>query len=129
MTDTRPRLEPGPDHPITIQAHPSHVTVHAGPVLIAQTDKAIELLEAGHPPVLYIPFDDLNKKLIRSSEQHTYCPYKGEASYYDIVAGEGDTLEGAIWYYPHPYPAVDAIAGHIAFYDDRVTITDQSVLA
>jgi uncharacterized protein (DUF427 family) len=126
MTDTRPRLEPGPDHPITIQAHPSHVTVHAGPVLIAQTDKAIELLEAGHPPVLYLPLDDLNKELIRFSEQHTYCPYKGEASYYDIVTGEGGTLEGAIWYYPHPYPAVDAIAGHIAFYDDRVTITDQS---
>jgi uncharacterized protein (DUF427 family) len=127
MTDTRLRHEPGSDHTITIQAHPSHVTVHAGPVLIAQTDKAIEMLEAGHPPVLYIPFDDLKKKLIRSSEQHTYCPYKGEASYYDIVAGEGDTLEGAIRYYQHHYPAVDAIAGHIAFYDDRVAITDQSL--
>jgi uncharacterized protein (DUF427 family) len=126
MTDTRPRLEPGPDHPITIEPHPSPVTVHAGSVLIAETDRAIELREANYPPVLYIPLDDLQQDLLQSSEQHTYCPYKGEASYYDIVTGEGGTLAGAIWYYPDPYPSVDAIAGHVAFYADRVTIADQS---
>ena len=126
MTDSRPRLEPGPTHPITIEPHPSHVTVHAGTLLIADTHRAIELREAGHPPVLYIPIEDLNHKALRPSEQHTYCPYKGEASYYDIVSGEGKDLEGAIWYYPEPYPAVNAIAGRVAFYADRVTITDQS---
>ena len=126
MTDTRPRLEPGPAHPITIEPHASHVTVHAGPVLIAETDRAIELREAGYPAVLYIPAEDLNQDLLRPSEQHTYCPYKGEASYYDIVPGEGDALQGAIWCYPEPYPPVGAIAGRVAFYADRVTITDQS---
>jgi len=125
MSTTRPRLEPGPTHPITIESHPSHVTVHAGAVLIAETDQAIELREAGYPPVLYIPIGDLNQKLIRSSDQHTYCPYKGEASYYDIVTGNDEVLQGAIWYYPQPYPAVNAIAGRAAFYADRVTITDQ----
>jgi uncharacterized protein (DUF427 family) len=126
MTDTRPRLEPGPNHPITIEAHPSRVTVHAGSVLIAQTDKAVELREASYPPVLYIPIEDLNQEMLRSNEKHTYCPYKGEASYYDIVSGEDEVLEGAIWYYPEPYPAVDPIAGRVAFYADRVTIADQS---
>ena len=125
MTDTRPRLEPGPTHPITIEPHPSHVTVHAGALLIADTDRAIELREAGYPPVLYIPLEDLDYMSLRPSEQHTYCPYKGEASYYDIVPESGKPLEGAIWYYPQPYPAVNAIAGHVAFYADRVTITDQ----
>jgi uncharacterized protein (DUF427 family) len=126
MTDTRPRLEPGPNHPITIEPRPSHVTVHAGPVLVADTARAIELREAGYPTVLYIPVEDLNHEALRPNEQHTYCPYKGEASYYDIVPGEGEALEGAVWYYPQPYPAVNAIAGRVAFYADSVTITDQS---
>jgi uncharacterized protein (DUF427 family) len=76
--------------------------------------------------VLYIPIEDLNQQVVRPNEQHTYCPYKGEASYYDIVPGEGEVLQGAIWYYPEPYPAVNTIAGRVAFYADRVTITDES---
>lgn len=126
MTDTRPRLEPGPAHPITLQPHLSHVTIHAGALLIAATDRAIELREAGYPPVLYVPTEDLNHQALRPSDQRTYCPYKGEASYYDIVTDEGEVLEGAVWYYPEPYPAVNAIASRVAFYSDRVTITDQS---
>jgi uncharacterized protein (DUF427 family) len=102
------------------------VTVHAGPVLIAETDRAIELREAGYPPMLYIPIEDLNQKLLRPNGHHTHCPYKGKASYYDIVTEEGEALQGAIWYYSQPYPAVNAIAGRVAFYADRVTITDQS---
>jgi uncharacterized protein (DUF427 family) len=126
MSDARPRLEPGPAHPITIEPHPSHVTVNAGAVLIAETDRAVELREAGYPPVLYIPIEDLHHEALSPNEQHTYCPYKGEASYYDIVTREGEVLAGAVWYYPEPYPAVNAIAGRVAFYADRVTITDQS---
>jgi uncharacterized protein (DUF427 family) len=126
MTDTRPRLEPGPAHPIIIEPHSSPVTVHAGAVLIAETDRAIELHEAGYQTVLYIPIEDLDQKALRPNERHTYCPYKGEASYYDIVPEGGEVLQSAIWYYPDPYPAVSAIAGRVAFYADRVTITDRS---
>jgi uncharacterized protein (DUF427 family) len=128
MTDTRPVLEPGPSHPITIEPHASHVTVHAGAVLIAETDRAVELREASYPPVLYIPIDDLNQEALGPNGKHTYCPYKGEASYYDIVTGDAEPLQGAVWYYPEPYPAVNAIAGRAAFYADRVTITDESSL-
>ena len=126
MTDTRLRLEPGPSHFITIEPHPSHVTVHAGALLVAETDRAIELREAGHAAVLYIPTEDLNREVLRPSQHHTYCPYKGEASYYDVVTEDGHILHGAVWYYPEPYPAVSAIAAHVAFYSDRVTITGQS---
>lgn len=76
--------------------------------------------------MLYIPIEDLNQNVLRPNDQHTYCPYKGDASYYDIVSGEGDALQGAVWYYPQPFPAVNAIAGRVAFYADRVTITDRS---
>jgi uncharacterized protein (DUF427 family) len=123
MTDTRPRLEPGPDHPITIQANPGHVTVRRGSAVIAETDRALELREANYQPVLYIPLADVDQRLLRGSDEHTYCPFKGEASYYDILPGDGDTLDGAVWYYPHPYSAVEAIRDHVAFYAERVSIT------
>ena len=95
MTDTRPRLEPGPDHPITIDPNPGHVTVRRGSAVIAETDQALALHEADYPPVLYIPLTDVNQHLLEASDEHTYCPFKGEASYYDIVGGGGDTLAGA----------------------------------
>jgi uncharacterized protein (DUF427 family) len=126
MTDTRPRLEPGPDHPITIDPNPGHVTVRRGSAVIAETDQALALHEADYPPVLYIPLTDVNQHLLEASDEHTYCPFKGEASYYDIVGGGGDTLAGAVWYYPEPYDAVAPIGDHVAFYADRVTITQES---
>jgi uncharacterized protein (DUF427 family) len=126
MSDSRPVLEPGPDHPITIEPHRGHVTVRRGAAVIAETDWALELHEASYPAVLYVPLADVDRGLLGASDQHTYCPYKGEASYFDIVAGDGETDSGAIWYYPEPYGAVEAIRDHVAFYADRVAITSES---
>jgi len=124
MTDTRPRLEPGPDHPITTERSSAHVKVSRGSTVIAETDRAVELREANYPPVLYIPIDDVKENVLKASDEHTYCPYKGEASYYDILPGDGD-LAGAVWYYPDPYSAVESIRDHVAFYPDRVTISSK----
>jgi uncharacterized protein (DUF427 family) len=130
MTDTRIHLEPGPDHPITVEPFSSHVVVRSGSTVIAETDRALELKEADYPPVLYIPLKDVNQHHVRSNEVHTWCPFKGEASYYDIVDSEVGTdttdLSAAIWYYPNPFPAVAAIEGHVAFYADRVAIATTS---
>ena len=90
MTDARPHKTPGPDHPITLERSPGHVVVRSGSVVIAETDRALEMREAAYPPVLYIPLDDVDQRHLRRSEHHTWCPYKGEASYYDIVDGERD---------------------------------------
>jgi uncharacterized protein (DUF427 family) len=79
--------------------------------------------EASYPPVFYIPVEDVDHRLLRHSDQHSYCPYKGEASYYDIIDGDGTGLTGAVWYYEDPFPAVADIRGHVAFYADRVTVT------
>ncbi len=125
MTDARPRLEPSADHPITTELSVGHVKVVHGSSVLAETDRAVELREANYPPVLYIPLDDVDQQLLQASDLHTYCPYKGEASYFDILPGDGD-LAGAVWYYPDPYSAVDAIRDHVAFYPDRVTITNES---
>ena len=126
MTAARPHLEPGPDHPITVEPATEHVTVRAGSEVVAESDRALELREASYPPVYYVPVDDVRPGVLRPSDEHTYCPYKGEASYYDLVADGGAELAGAVWYYPTPYPAVAPIAGHVAFYPDRVTITTGS---
>jgi len=123
MTDTRQRRTPGPDHPIILERSPSQVVVRSGSVVIAKTERGLEMREAAYPPVLYIPLDDVDQHLLRSSDRHTYCPYKGVASYYDIIAEDGTDLVAAGWYYDDPYPAVVEIKGHVAFYADRVSIT------
>jgi uncharacterized protein (DUF427 family) len=123
MTDARPHMTPGPDHPITLEQSPSRVVVRSGSVVIADSDRALEMQEASYPPVLYVPLDDVDQGLLRRSDHHTYCPYKGEASYYDIVDGNGTDLTAAAWYYDEPFTAVADIRGHVAFYADRVDVT------
>jgi uncharacterized protein (DUF427 family) len=127
VNDSRRVLEPGPEHPITIEPHRGQVTVRRGSAVVAKTDRALALREASYPAVLYIPLADVDQGLLGASEHHTYCPFKGEASYYDIVGGEGeaDSGVGAIWYYPEPFDAVGAIRDHVAFYADRVSITSE----
>jgi uncharacterized protein (DUF427 family) len=128
MSESRTVLEPGPDHPISIEPHQGRVTVQRGSVVIAETDRALELHEANYPAVLYVPLADVDRSQLGTSEQHTYCPYKGGASYFDIVAGASgaETDAGAVWYYPDPYGAVAAIRDHVAFYPDRVSITAEA---
>ena len=98
------------------------VTVRSGSVIVADTVHALVLREASYPPVFYIPLDDVERDALTDSGEHSYCPYKGEASYFDLADGTGGTLPAAVWYYDAPYPAVADIARHVAFYPDRVTI-------
>jgi uncharacterized protein (DUF427 family) len=119
---TRTRLEPGPDHPITISSTGRRVVVRAGDQVIAETDRALTLEEANYGPVQYIPLEDLDPAVLRPTDHETYCPYKGEASYYTVTTPAGE-LENVIWTYAEPYEAVSEIAGHAAFYADRVELT------
>ena len=123
MTDVRPRKTPGPDHPITMERSAEHVAVRSGSVVIAESARALEMREASYAPVFYVPLEDVHQDLLRQSDHHTYCPYKGEASYYDIIDGDGTDLAAAVWYYGDPYPAVAEIKDHVAFYADRLTVT------
>ncbi len=120
MSATEPKL-PGPDHPITIEPHPARVVVRVGDHVVADSDQALALHEAGYPPVFYLPLADLDQAVLRDSETTTWCPYKGTASYYSIDTGDG-VVADAIWYYPEAHEAVGEISGHAAFYPDRVQI-------
>jgi uncharacterized protein (DUF427 family) len=114
---------PGPDHPITIEANPSRVTVSVAGRIIAHTRSALTLNEAGHAAVQYIPQKDVDMTLLKRTDHHTYCPYKGDCSYYSIPLG-GEQSVDAVWTYEAPYAAVAAIKDHVAFYADRVDAID-----
>ncbi|WP_375455054.1 DUF427 domain-containing protein [uncultured Methylobacterium sp.] len=111
--------QPGPDHPITISAHPGRVRVMLNGVAVAESRNALSLTEAHYPPVLYIPRADADLAHFKPSARSSHCPYKGDASYFDLVVA-GVHRPNAVWSYEAPFPAVAGIAGHLAFYPDRV---------
>src|SRR5260221_11666431 len=117
--NAKPVRIPGPDHPITIESSRSHIVVHVANVEIANSTHALLLREANYPPVLYLPRTDADMALLERSEHATYCPYKGDCSYYSIPAGGAKSIN-AVWTYENPYAAVAEIRGHLAFYGDRV---------
>lgn len=118
MTDRTVKI-PGPDHPITIEPSTSHVVVTLGGKIVADTRNALALREAAYSVVMYIPRADIDMTLLARSNHQTYCPYKGDASYYSLPAG-GDRSVDAVWTYEDPFDAVVAIKDHVAFYPDRV---------
>ena len=124
MSD-RPVLEPTAEHPITIEPTGQHVSVRVNGEVIADTRDALTLQESTYPAVLYIPFRDVAADKLARSGTETYCPFKGEASYYHVDTSTG-TVDDVIWTYEQPYPAVAAIAGHVAFYPDKADITVES---
>ena len=114
-------LQPNAEHPITVTPTGAHVTVRIGDEVIAETDAALSLQESTYPAVQYIPRADVAERFLQRSDTTTYCPYKGDASYYDVTLGE-TTVADAIWTYEQPYPAVAGIAGHVAFYPDKADV-------
>jgi uncharacterized protein (DUF427 family) len=121
----KPIKTPGPDHPIAISRHPGRVVVKAADQVIADTREALTLREAGYPAVFYIPRKDADMERLRRTDHATYCPYKGDCAYYSIPAA-GERGVNAVWTYESPHPAVAQIAGHLAFYRDRVDIAEES---
>jgi uncharacterized protein (DUF427 family) len=121
MTDKR-ILKPGPDHPIAVTPNPGRIMVEVAGRTLADTRRALTLKEASYPPVQYIPREDVDMALLQRADHATYCPYKGDCSYFSIPSA-GERGANAVWSYEHPYPAVAEIGDHLAFYPDRVKIT------
>jgi uncharacterized protein (DUF427 family) len=115
---------PGPEHPITIERNASRVIVTLGGKVVADTVDALTLREASYPPVQYIPRKDVDMTLLARTDHATYCPYKGDASYFSIPDG-GERSINAIWTYEAPYDAVAEIKDYLAFYPDRIDAIEQ----
>ena len=110
---------PGPDHPITISPVEGKVRVTVAGRIVAESTRALRLEEKGYPPVYYLPRDDADMSLLVGTKHYTYCPYKGDCTYYNIPIG-GTKSEYAVWTYETPYEAVASIRECLAFYPTRV---------
>lgn len=117
-------MKPTTDHPITIRQNPRRVRVTLGGHVVADSTRALVLQESTYPPVHYIPREDADMAVLSPTPRSTQCPYKGQASYFTIAAG-GRTADNAVWSYEDPFPAVAEIAGHLAFYPDRVDAIEE----
>lgn len=115
---------PGPDHPITIEPNPNHVRVLFNGRVVADTRRALTLKEASLDPVVYIPRADAEMKYFERTKQSTHCPYKGDATYYSLRVGDREAVN-AVWSYEEPFAAMAPIAGHLAFYPERVEAVEE----
>jgi uncharacterized protein (DUF427 family) len=117
--NSKPIRIPGPDHPMSITPTKGRVTAAVKGRRIADTREAVTLKEAAYPPVQYIPRKDVDMTQLQRTAHQTYCPYKGDCTYYSIPAG-GERSVNAVWSYEAPHAAASAIREYLAFYPDRV---------
>ena len=108
-------------HAIEIAPFGGRVRVRSGGAIVADSAHALMLEETGHAPVFYLPRGDVRMDDFSPSERTSHCPHKGDASYFNLDTGDGPIADAA-WSYEAPYPIALSIAGHLAFYADKVEI-------
>ena len=120
MEPQRTALQPGQesvwDYPRPPRVEPTskHVKVIFNGVVIADTRRALRVLETSHPPVYYIPPQDLRREYLRPTRRRTYCEFKGSAHYFTLAVGD-KYAENAAWTYPEPSPPYAALKDYVAF--------------
>lgn len=114
-----PAYEKFPGHSVEVAPKPGSVRVEFAGETIAESTRSLECLEGTYAPVVYVPREDVRTEFLEKTEQTSYCPFKGHASYYTIRVGER-VSENAVWSYEDPYDQVAALANCAAFYLDRV---------
>ncbi len=105
------------DYPRPPRLEPTsrHLRVELAGVTLAETRNAFRVLETSHPPVYYLPPEDVASQYLAASSRRSFCEWKGAASYYDVVVGDTRRNDAA-WFYPHPTPAFAPIRNYLAFY-------------
>ncbi len=117
-----PRLEPSD----------AHVVVTFGGGVVVDTTQAWRVLETSHPPVFYLPLDDVVDGALRPNPRRTFCEFKGVAAYFDVVGGDGRIEVAAAWTYPEPTTGFEPLASTVALYParmDRCTVDGEVVRA
>jgi uncharacterized protein (DUF427 family) len=105
----------GPAHKLLMHQFPRRVRAVLGGQTVFDTTRAMLLHETGLLPQVYVPLDDIRADLIQPTDHHTYCPFKGTASYWTVTAG-GQVAENAIWGYPEPNDEAGWLEGYAGFY-------------
>lgn len=116
-----PRLEPVA----------KRIRVVLGGAVVAETARAHRVLETSHPPVYYVPLDDVAPGALEPAQgRGSLCEWKGAASYYDVIGGNGRRVERGAWAYLSPASGYEPIRGAVAFYAgpmDECTVGDERV--
>jgi uncharacterized protein (DUF427 family) len=113
-----------PDHRVDLQRGPKRVQVILDGEKIADSRDVITAKETGHDPVYYLPRQNVQMTRLVRTDHHTYCPFKGEASYYSL--SNGRTIENAVWSYENPYDEVQEIKDRLAFYPENVDFNTET---
>jgi uncharacterized protein (DUF427 family) len=115
-----------PGHKITITPSDLHVEVVVNGMKVADSDRPVLLDETGLPTRYYLRPEDVRTDLLRATNFHTTCPFKGEASYWSLDVG-GEVFDGIVWSYESPIAGAEAITGLMCFYPDRVEMKVESI--
>ncbi|NDJ75349.1 MAG: DUF427 domain-containing protein [Chloroflexi bacterium] len=121
------RIEPGPGQesvwdyprPPRVEESTKRIRVEVDGETIAETTRALRVLETSHPPVYYIPPEDVQSELLSQTRRRTFCEIKGAASYWTLRVGER-VIEDVAWSYADPSPGFESLSGYLAFYPSRV---------
>ena len=116
--------------PPRLEATDKHIQIICNGVIIADTHRAYRVLETSHPPVYYIPPEDIKTEYLQPGSGNSWCEWKGPANYYTLTIGEKQ-IQDVAWYYPHPTPAFAAIKNYVAFYAgpmDACTVDGEKVI-
>jgi uncharacterized protein (DUF427 family) len=115
------REQPGPGQesvwdyprPPRVEESGESVEVRCGGRVVARSTRTLRVLETSHPPTYYVPESDFEPGVLRPARGSTRCEFKGDAAYFDVVAGEA-VAPSAAWTYPDPMPGFEPLAGHVA---------------
>src|SRR5579863_847877 len=125
--NTQRKIQPGPGQesvwdyprPPRVEESTKNIQVIFNGVVIADTRRAKRVLETSHPPVYYIPPEDILVQYLLPATRTTYCEFKGSATYYTITVGN-KTISNGAWYYVHPTHPYESLAGYVAFYPGKM---------
>lgn len=123
------RVVPGPGQesvwdyprPPRLEDTDAHIQIVFGGIIIAESRRAKRVLETSHPPVYYLPLEDVRFEYFLPAPGRSFCEWKGDASYYTITVGEKTAVQSA-WYYPDPAPAFVSLQNYIAVYPSRMDL-------
>lgn len=112
-----------PDYRVDLEPNPRPVRVMLAGEPIAESARALRVVETKHDPVIYVPREDVRLELLEKTAHETFCPFKGEALYWTVSAG-GRVEENAVWSYESPFEQVAGLKDYMAFYTDRLTLEE-----
>jgi uncharacterized protein (DUF427 family) len=108
-----------PDYRVDVEPNPGRVCVRLNSTVVADSSAAVVVRETNLDPVLYFPRDDVRFELAEATTHQTFCPFKGEASYWTFRCA-GLTEKNLAWSYEAPFDQVAQLRNYVAFYPDRV---------